>query len=98
MWDSIEKFTNDVFESVLLLLVDFVCAVLEGLLNIAKAAMDGLFSSIDTSMLTEAMGNVPGQMLHVALMVGVGEAVGVILTALSIRFILQLIPLLRLGS
>ncbi|MBO1040188.1 DUF2523 family protein [Brucella pituitosa] len=98
MWDSIERFTNDVFESVLLLLVDFVCAIFEALLNIARVAMDGLFSSIDTSMLTEAMGNVPAQMLHVALMVGVGEAVSVVLAALTIRFLLQLIPLLRTGS
>ncbi|ASV83218.1 hypothetical protein CES85_3997 [Ochrobactrum quorumnocens] len=98
MWDSIVNFVKDAFESLLLLLVDFVCSIFEAILNIAKTAMEGIFSSIDTSLLTQAMGNVPGQMLHVAQMVGVGEAVGIVLTAITIRFILQLIPFLRTGS
>ena len=98
MWDSIVNFVKDAFESLLLLLVDFVCLIFEALLDLVKVAMDGIFSSIDTSMLTQAMGSVPAQMLHVAQMVGVGEAVGIVLTAITIRFILQLIPLIRTGS
>lgn len=98
MWNDIVNFVTDGLESLLLMLVDFVCMIFESLLDLVKSATDGIFNSIDTSMLTNAMGNVPAQILNVAYMVGVGEAVSIIIAALIIRFILQLIPFIRLGS
>lgn len=98
MWNDIINFITDGLESLLLMLMDFISMIFESLLDIIKSATEGIFDTIDTSMLTNAMGNVPAQIIHVATMVGVGECIAIITAALIIRFILQLIPLVRLGS
>ena len=98
MWNNIITFVKDLLESLLLMLVDFFSMIFESLLDLVKTATDGIFDRIDTSMLTNAMGNVPAQIIHVATMVGVGECIGIITAALIIRFIIQLIPFIRLGS
>lgn len=74
-----------------------VCAwVFEQLMSIAVTAV----SSLDTGAIPGAssFGAIPADVGNVLSVLGVGTAITMITAALAIRFILQLIPFVRLGS
>lgn len=57
-------------------------------------------SSIDISQLSSvnAWGSLPGEVLNILGLLGVGTAVSIITAAIGVRLVLQLIPFVRLGS
>lgn len=67
------------------------------LLDIVKSAV----SAIDVSAFSGAVGawgSLPGELLNILGLLGVGTAITLIAAALTIRLGLQLIPFVRLGS
>jgi hypothetical protein len=57
--------------------------------------------SIDVSTLASYTGNwgsLPGDIVNIMGLLGFGDAANIIMTAISIRLLLQLIPFVRLGS
>jgi hypothetical protein len=71
--------------------------VFEEVCKVAIAAV----GAIDVSGLSGAAGwwgSVPAEVLNIAGLVGIGEALGIIFAAILIRITLQLIPFVRLGS
>lgn len=76
---------------------DGFCWVFDQCLGIAVSAL----SVFDFSGLTSQAGawaGLPAQLLEVLSAIGLSTAVGMIVTALGIRLMLQLIPFTRLGS
>jgi len=92
----IDLFVNLV-TSLLNMLKDLFFWIIETLLQLAA----GLLDAIDLSpilSLTSNFGALPGEIVNVLALCRVGEALGIIVAALVIRFALQLIPFVRLGS
>ena len=79
------------------LLRDALTWPVEQLFDLANAAM----SALDLSGLTQAAqswGTLPGEVINILGLLGVGEAAAIIAAAIGIRLVLQLIPFVRLGS
>ncbi len=86
-----------VFKAAWHMVTDVVCWSLEGLLEVAVS----MASEVDTSGIASsisAWGSLPSEVMNVLGLLGAGEAVGIIVTAIGIRLVLQLIPFTRLGS
>ena len=95
------KWWGDLFVAVFVALWDFIrdaaCWPFEQALKIAVSALQ----AIDTSALSgslQSWGSLPGEVLNVLGLLGVGTALTIIGAAITIRFGLQLIPFVRLGS
>lgn len=76
---------------------DAACWPFEQMLKIVIATLN----SFDTSALTgsvQGWGSLPAELLNVLGLLGVGTALTIIGAAIAIRFGLQLIPFVRLGS
>ena len=85
-----------IFVSMWDVLTDLVCWGLEGLLKIVSAAVQAIdfggFSQYTSSS------SLPGEILNILGLLGVGTAIAIIALAITIRVGLQLIPFVRLGS
>lgn len=76
---------------------DAFCWPFEQIMNIVVSAV----SSLDLSGLqsyTSAWGSLPGELINILGLLGVGDASAIIISAIGIRLVLQLIPFTRLGS
>lgn len=107
-------FFTAIFEKVTAVLqwcVDLVLAVFLAFYLLVKDGFSWLFDqvlsvavsavgAINVSALTGISGwsAVPGEILNVLSLLGVGTAVSIITAAIGIRIVLQLIPFVRLGS
>jgi len=86
-----------VFEALWHMVTDAACWVFEGMLGIATTALNAM----DFSALTQyanTWAQLPGGVIEVLSAVGLTTAVGIVITAIGIRLVLQLIPFTRLGS
>ena len=88
-------------QAVILACWDFVRDMLtwpfEQILDIAKKAIDSInVSGVSGSV--GVWGQLPGEVLNILGVLGVGTAIGIISSAIAIRLVLQLIPFVRLGN
>lgn len=85
-----------VFVALFDLVKDAVSWVFEQMLEIVIDALEG----IDVSGISAAggWGELPGEVLNILALLGVAQAVSIIVASIGIRLILQLIPFTRLGS
>ena len=87
----------EVFKSAWEMLTDAACWVFDQGLSIVESAVNSLdVSGVSTHL--GAMGSIPASVLEVMSALGMGTAFAIVAAALTIRFILQLIPFVRLGS
>jgi len=77
---------------------DIGCWIFEQILTVAISAV----STLDTSAMSNAAaggwGSLPGELLNMLGLLGVGHAITIITAAILLRITLQLIPFTRLGS
>lgn len=78
-------------------LTDAVCWTFDKGLGVAVDAVKDIDVS-GVSANVNAYGSIPAGMLQVMACIGLGQALAIIASALAIRFGLQLIPFVRLGS
>lgn len=76
------------------LFVYLVSTLLESVLVIVQA----MFGGFDTSVIVNAMNAIPPQVFDLAYRVGLKEVSVIVTGALTIKFTLQLIPFVRIGS
>jgi hypothetical protein len=85
------------FEAVWWVVTDLVCWAFDGFMGIASTTLAGFdFSGLSTW--SSSWSSLPGNVLEVLSAVGVAPAMGIIVSAITIRLLLQLIPFTRLGS
>jgi hypothetical protein len=87
----------DVFEAGWDFLTDVICWVFDKGLGVAVSAM----ASLDVTGVTaniSAWGSLPAEVLNILSLLGIGTASTIIVSAITIRLTLQLIPFVRLGS
>lgn len=76
---------------------DAACWPFEQVLKIAVSALSSLnLSGLDS--FASIAGTLPGEIINILALLGVGTCVSIIVAAIGIRLILQLIPFTRLGS
>lgn len=85
------------FRAIWDVLRDFVAWAFDQTLGVAVSALSAINVSGVSAGIT-AFGNIPANVMLVMSCIGLGQALGIITAALAIRFALQLIPFVRLGS
>lgn len=109
LFQAIEKFIKwcidvviEVFKSLFTLLTDLILWNLKTLLSLASSLLSSLAEQFDisglTSQLSSLWGMVPIEAQQIMQAIGVPTALGIVVTGILIRFGLQLIPFIRLGS
>jgi len=79
------------------MLYDLLCYIVEQILTFVISMINSIdLSGIPT--LSSYLSHLPSEMINMIGLIRLPEALGIIVTALIIRFILQLIPFTRLGS
>ena len=79
-------------------LVDIVCFVLESIFNVVVLIVNGLGGAFSSFGILQYLSMLPDSMINIMSLVGANEASAIIVSALIVRFTLQLIPFVRLGS
>lgn len=93
----IGKLAVAVFEALWDILRDAVCWPFEQLLDVVVSALAEVdTSSIDSSAFV--WNGLPGEIINILGLLGVGQASAIVVSAIGIRLVLQLIPFTRLGS
>jgi len=97
---DILQWISDLFIAVFVALFDLVkdafSWVFEQMLEIVIDALEGI--DVSGISATGGWGELPGEVLNILALLGVAQAVSIIVASIGIRLILQLIPFTRLGS
>lgn len=97
IWQWFKDLAGDQFKKIWDLLTDLVCWALDGILGLVVSAVNAVdLSGLDSY--SNSVGEVPGEIMNVMQMAGLGTASQIIIAAIGIRLVLQLIPFTRLGS
>lgn len=96
---GLAKWFLDVFKQIFIdmwnLVTDMFCWVLDSALSLASSIVSAITVPFDPGTYY-AM--IPAEMANVLGLIGIPQAISMIVAALAIRFLLQLIPFVRLGS
>lgn len=98
VWDSFEKWGKSFVLTIFDMVKDVVFFVLELLLEVVGLLLNGLGSLFDAMNLAQYISGIPSDVANVMGLIGIGQAMSVIVAAIGIRVALQLIPFVRLGS
>lgn len=80
------------------LLSDFLLFVLDTLFQVVAFMLDGMGELFAAADLTQYISSIPPDVANIMGLIGLGQAMSIIITAIIIRVLLQLIPFVRLGS
>lgn len=97
-WNDFVDFLWRIVLSVFDMLKDLFIWILEALMDLAILLIDGISYLFDGLATVGTFGSLPPETTNMLSMLGVAEGLGLIVTALTIRLLLQLIPFVRLGS
>ena len=97
MWTAF----TDLLKSLLLtlwdMLADFFCLIFEMVFDFVLYILDGFFSMFASLNIIQYI-SFPSDVSNIIGLIGLGQCMSFVVTALTIRFLLQLIPFVRLGS
>lgn len=97
-WNDLQTFLYSLVLTIKTIMEDIGTFFFESFLNITLLALDGLdsfFSGLDIASYTNSL---PAEVSYYASALGLSQAMGMIISAITIRLSLQLIPFVRLGS
>ena len=80
------------------LIYDVLMLILEGFFIVGQTALDGIALTLHTLNLGSYITFLNPDVLAWIAAIGFTEAMGMVITAISIRLLLQIIPFTRLGS
>lgn len=98
VWNDFVDFAYRLLLSLIDMLKDLFIWIIEQLMKVAKAAIDGIGSMVGGLDVSSYFSAIPPETGYYLNILGVSQALGMIVTCLTIRFLLQLIPFVRLGS
>ena len=81
----------DMFTDLLLMVVDLF-------MSVGLYALEGMSQTLELVNITNYINGMPAQVLGIVNAIGLGEAIGMIMAAGTVRLLMQLIPFVRLGS
>jgi len=80
------------------MLKDLFIFVIESLMDIGLLFLDGVGALMDGLNIAQYWAFLPAETAHTMSLIGLSEAMGMIVTCLTVRFLLQTIPFVRWGS
>jgi hypothetical protein len=80
------------------LLENILLTVVEGFFVIGRLALDGVGVLLQPFGIQNLINALPDEVRGMMVAIGLPEALGIVISAISIRLFMQLIPLVRLGS
>jgi hypothetical protein len=98
VWESFERWGKSLVLTVFDVFKDVLYFVLETILEIVQLILNGLGSMFDAMNFAQYISAIPPDVANVMGLIGLGQAVTMIVGAIGIRVVLQLIPFTRLGS
>lgn len=97
-WNEFIDFMWRLVLSIFDMLKDFFIWIMDGLMTIAVAMLDTVGSIMSGLDIAQYMAFLPPETTSMLSQVGLSQAMGMIVTCISVRFILQTIPFVRWGS
>ncbi len=97
-WVELQQFLYSILLTYMAMIEDIMIALYEGFLNIALIAIRGLDGFFDGLDIAQHINSLPPEVTFYASALGLSEAMTMIIISITIRFLLQLIPFIRLGS
>jgi hypothetical protein len=97
-WNDFVDFTYSLLLTLFSILKDFFYWILEQIFGLVLYLLDGLgylFAGLD---IAQYISMIPPQTAHIMSQIGFSAAMTMIISSLTIRFFLQLIPFVRFGS
>jgi len=95
-YDVIVSFFQSFFLTLYDLLKDVFLFVVDSIFKLLESIIGSL--PFDFEFLSPCNSSLSAEIMNILGLVGIGEAMGIIVTAIGIRILLQLIPFTRLGS
>jgi len=77
---------------------DFFIWIMESLMTVAVTMLDGVGALMSGLDIAQYMTFLPAETTYMLSQIGLSQAMGMIVTSISVRFILQTIPFVRWGS
>lgn len=97
-WNDLVDFLWQLVLSLFDMLKDFFIWIMETLLDVAIVMLDGVGFMMDGLDIAQYISALPPETSYMLSQIGLSQAMGMIITCISIRFILQTIPFVRWGS
>lgn len=97
-WNEFKDFLWSIVLSVQEMHKDLTIWMFDSLLDIARLALQGTDAYFSGLNITAYTSSIPSEVSWFLNQIGVPQALTMIVTALTIRIVLQLIPFTRLGS
>jgi len=98
IWNHFVDFMYQLLLTLIEMLKDVLIWILDELMEVGILLVDGMGELLTGLDVASYFSLIPSGTAYYLNALGVSQALGMIVTALSIRFLLQLIPLVRLGS
>jgi hypothetical protein len=98
MWNGFVDFFWQIVLSFFDILKDFFFWIMEQLFTVGILLLDGVGSLMSGLNVAQYISGLPPETAHTMSLIGISEAMGMVITCLGIRFLLQLIPFVRWGS
>lgn len=97
-WNDFLNLCLSILLSLWDMVIDILCFTLETIFNLVVTLVDSLGGAFSSFGVLQYLNMLPDEMLNVMALVGCNEASVIIVSAIIVRFTLQLIPFVRLGS
>ena len=97
IWELVTSFVKSILLTFLDILKDFFFFIFESLLSLVILILDAVGTAFDLVNISNWI-NFPPEVANMIGLIGLGQAMGLIMSAIVIRISLQLIPFTRLGS
>jgi hypothetical protein len=98
VWNAFISWGEALVLTVFAMLKDALYFFLEMLLNLVEVVLLSLGSLFSAMDLTQYISAIPADVSNIMGLIGLGQAMSIVIAAIVIRVSLQLIPFVRLGS
>ena len=97
-WNDLQTFLYSLVLTVQDIMKDIGIFFFESFLDVSLLAINGLDSFFSGLDVASYINSLPSEVSYYASALGLSQAMGMIIIAITIRMLLQLIPFVRLGS
>lgn len=98
LFNKLIEFLYQLIISLVSMLKDMVFWIFEQVMNAISSALGAAVSAFDVVDVSQYLENIPPNVAWIMGAVGLPQCLGLIISAIALRMVLQLIPFTRLGS
>ena len=98
LWNSITQFVRNLIDTLFDVFKDVFFWIIDTVFDFLIAVLDSVGDGLSQLNPAQYIAAIPPDVANIIGLIRLGEAIAIIITAIIIRFALQLIPFTRLGS